>query len=238
MIPLLSEQCEFFADPMRSRCIQLTTITVPFILRFIEEGISDQACDSFGFCERKVNARVPKLHPKSGSNIICHGLVDFMRENRDSGAIARYCESLPSQSAGLCHAIAHHSRSSILTSINEGLASNAICRNTLGFSSAQKKDPKRDRNCDFCRNLVQNIEKFVLDGKDINEMVTKLEKLCAQFPSASIVVDQVHQIIQWIEHGIEEKAICLNLGYCLNASTGYFGCISLHDIAPVYFCPK
>jgi hypothetical protein len=226
MIPVLSQTCDSFQGQMRSKCVQLTTVTVPFMVRFIQEGIPDKICESFAFCGSRLKPRIPNLRRQSKRSETCADLVDFIRTNQDSVAIGDFCEKVGGQTvwqtAALCLSIAFNSRTEILKGIETGANSLSIC-GKIGFPILRDRTAvKGDYNCDLCIKLVQYVEAALVDTKVVDTIITVVSGQCDRFPGAyvslceAMVVQYVPQIVQLIEQGLGDTDICPSIGYCIN----------------------
>lgn len=83
--------------------------------------------------------------------------------------------------------------------------------------------PKNYHNgigCDMCQQVVQYIEKLLLDKTVETEIATLVEQLCTSFPSPydslckSIIESYLPTVLEWIEEGIDSLDICVQIGLC------------------------
>ena len=73
------------------------------------------------------------------------------------------------------------------------------------------------QDCEFLIHLIQH--QMTVANKTISDIIAVVEDVCQRLHSPSgkeclIVIDDIHQIINWIANGLSFKQICQKLGFC------------------------
>jgi uncharacterized membrane protein YheB (UPF0754 family) len=93
----------------------------------------------------------------------------------------------------------------------------------IAFAASSIEKPNSDA-CQFCQELIEYIEKFVIEGWAEKEIIEWANGYCATLSQSLALiceayVDQsIEKIMKWIAEGVDKLEICQRTGLCTSQS--------------------
>jgi saposin len=185
-------------------------------------------------CVAFVAAKPQKPHRPQTDCDICKTLIDaiesWIEDNKTISQIEsdldQVCAWVP-PFAPVCDQFVAWGIPDIVNYIKNNEDPTTFCTQ-IGICAAKKakapkvsKAPKKpkDINCDMCTYVIQSMESWLEQNATVQQIEQNLETLCALIPGFTaqcdaIVLQEVPQIIQWIEQNESPNDICTQLGFC------------------------
>jgi len=206
----------------------------------IIEGLVDKfppraICQQIGLCKKNSADKI-----KRSNNIICEVCKYIVAEiekyvgNNSSESqiihtVEKICSHLPVTIKNTCDAFIEQYGPTIIEYLINKYPANQICA-AMGLCKVHIKpvpSVKKFENpiyCTVCKLVITEVEKFISQNSTEKEIITALEKACAQLPKSyapicTAFVDHYGpEVIQLLLNKFPPNQICAQIGLCKNAT--------------------
>jgi saposin len=210
----------------KDQCLALVS-QVPSVINYLEQTYNaDVICQMINVCSSK--KVVPKKNDASCD--LCKFAVGQIEawlasndtENIIQQRLAMICELLPGDYKDQCLGLVHQVPD-IITWLESAYTPEAVCQ-ILGICPTDKAIPKpvkkeNDGSCSLCEFGVGQIEAWLASNQTEDLIQKRLSLICSLLPGGFkdecfSLVNQVPQIITWLESAYTPEAVCQLLGIC------------------------